>query len=92
MHYFVTFLFLKRKREPVVLLLLCYGCLFTVNVLVCLQCVIMVFTDHTHLLFKTWNSQTCLSSPVIVILTVPRRRFYVDLFYGCVKIVSEYDQ
>ena len=50
---------LKRKRELVALLLLSYGCLPTVNVLwlfltvlwVSLQCVIVVFLDHTHLLF-----------------------------------------
>ena len=50
---------LKRKRELVALLLLSYGCLPTVNVLwlfltvlwVSLQCVIVVFPDHTHLLF-----------------------------------------
>ena len=49
---------LKRKRELVALLLLSYGCLVTVNVLwlflwvpwVGLQCVFMVFPDHTHLL------------------------------------------
>ena len=52
---------LKRKRELVSLLLLSYRCLVTVNVLwlfltvpwVRLQCVIVVFSDHTHLLFGT---------------------------------------
>ena len=44
---------LKRKRELVALLLLSYGCLFIVNVLplfplVGLQCVIMVYPDHTY--------------------------------------------
>ena len=50
---------LKWKRELVVLLLLSYRWLVTVNALwpfltepwVGLQCVIMVFPDHTHLLF-----------------------------------------
>ena len=50
---------LKRKRELVALLLLSYGCLATVNGLwlflavpwVGLQFVIVVFLDHTHLLF-----------------------------------------
>ena len=50
---------LKRKRELVALLLLSYGCLPTLNVLwlfltvlwVSLQCVIVIFSDHTHLLF-----------------------------------------
>ena len=53
------FIVLKRKKEPVALLLLSYRCLVTVYVLwlfltvpwVGLQCVIMVFPDHTHLLF-----------------------------------------
>ena len=65
MHYFVSLLvlqiILKRKREMVALLLLSYGCLVTINVLwlflavpwVCLQCVIVVFPDHTRLLFDT---------------------------------------
>ena len=52
---------LKRKRKIVVLLLLSYTCIVTINVLwlflavtwVGLQCVIVVFPDHTHLLFNT---------------------------------------
>ena len=51
---------LKRKRELVALLLLSYGCPATVYVLwlflmvpwVGLQCVMVVFPDHTHLLFN----------------------------------------
>ena len=51
---------LKRKRELFALLLLSYGCLVTVSVLwlflalqwVGLRCVIVVFPDHTHLLFS----------------------------------------
>ena len=47
---------LKRKRKLVILLLLSYRCIFTINVLwllltvpwVGLQCVIVVFPDHTH--------------------------------------------
>ena len=50
---------LKRKRKLVALLLLSYICIVTINVLwpflavlwVGLQCVIVVFSDHTHLLF-----------------------------------------
>ena len=50
---------LKRKRKLVALLLLTYRCIVTINVLwlfltmpwVGLQCVIVVFPDHTHLLF-----------------------------------------
>ena len=49
---------LKRKRKLVALLLLSYRCIVTINVLwlfltvpwVRLQCVIVVFPDHTHLL------------------------------------------
>ena len=53
---------LKRKRELISLLLLSYGRLVTVNVLwltvpwVGLQCVIVVFPYHTHLLFKDHGS------------------------------------
>ena len=50
---------LKRERNVVVLLLLSYRCLVTVNVLwlflmvpwVGMQCVILAFPDHTHFLF-----------------------------------------
>ena len=50
---------LKRKRELVALLLLSYGCFVIVNILrlflsvlwVGLRCVIVVFPDHTRLLF-----------------------------------------
>ena len=48
---------LKRKRELIALLLMSYGCLVTVNDMwfflmmpwVGLQCVIVVFPEHTHL-------------------------------------------
>ena len=64
MHYFMSILIsifaiiLTRKRELVVLLLLSIRCLVTVNVpwllltmlWVGLQCVIVIFSDHTHLL------------------------------------------
>ena len=60
---------LKRKRELAALLLLSYGFLVTVYVLwlfpmvpwVGLQCVIVVFPDHTHLLF-------CIISSFAIIL------------------------
>ena len=50
---------LKRKRKLVALLLLSYRYIVAINVLwffltmpwVSLQCVIVVFPDHTHLLF-----------------------------------------
>ena len=50
---------LNRKRKLVALLLLSHRCIVTINVLwlfltmpwVGLQCVIVVFPDHTHLLF-----------------------------------------
>ena len=51
---------LKRKRKLGSLLLLSYGCVVTINALwlfltvSCfgLQCVVVVFPDHTHSLFK----------------------------------------
>ena len=51
---------LKRKRKLVVLILLSYICNVTINVMwlfltvpwVGLQCVIVVFPDHTHLHFN----------------------------------------
>ena len=54
---------LKRKRKLVALLLLSYRCIVTINVLwlfltvpwVGMQCVIVVFPDHTHLLFDNLN-------------------------------------
>ena len=54
---------LKRKRELAALLLLSYRCLVTVNVLwlgltkpwVSLHCVIVVFRDHSHLIFGKGN-------------------------------------
>ena len=57
---FLVSIILQRKREQVALLLLCYGCLVTVNVLwlfltvpwVGLQCIIVVFPDHTHFIFN----------------------------------------
>ena len=63
MHYFVSILFfatiLKRKRKLVALLVLSYRCIVTINALwlfltvlwVGLQYVIVIFPDHTHLLF-----------------------------------------
>ena len=51
---------LKRKRKLAALLLLSYRCIVTINVLwlfltvpwAGLQCVSVVFPDHTHLLFN----------------------------------------
>ena len=50
---------LKRKRKLVALLLLFFRCIVTINVMwlfltvswVGLQCVVVVFPDHTYLLF-----------------------------------------
>ena len=50
---------LKRKRKLVALLVLSYRCIVTINVMwlflalpcVGLQCVIVLFLNHTHLLF-----------------------------------------
>ena len=62
---------LKRKRELVALLLLSYGCLVAVNGLclflkvswVGLQCVIVLFPDHTHFLFYCNWQDTRLWQP-----------------------------
>ena len=61
-HYFVSILVLQSsgRKKLVALLLLSYRCIFTINVLwifptvpwVGLQCAIVVFPDHTHLLLK----------------------------------------
>ena len=68
MHYVLLILvfaiILKRKRKLVALLLLSYRCIITINVIwlfltmpcVGLQCVIVVFPDHTHLLFFHHNT------------------------------------
>ena len=53
----------KRKRKLVALLLLSYRCIVTIHVLwlfltvllVGMQCVIVVFTDHLHLLFVLYS-------------------------------------
>ena len=63
----------KRKRKLVALLLLSYRCLVTVKALwlfptvlwVGLQCVIVVFPDHTHLLFFL------VTRTILVIIIVP---------------------
>ena len=67
MHYFVFFssfaIILKGKRELVALPLLSYECLVAVNVLwlfltvpwVGLQCVVVVFPDHSHLLYDIYS-------------------------------------
>ena len=52
-----SFNHLEEERKLVAALLLSYRCIVTINVLwlfltvpqVCLQCVIVVFPDHTHL-------------------------------------------
>ena len=54
---------LTRKRELITLFLLSFRCLVTVNVLwlflmvplVYLQCVIVIFPDHAHLLFYSFS-------------------------------------
>ena len=74
MHYFVSILVL-RKRKLVALLLLC---IVTINViwlyltvpLVGLQCVIVVFPAHTHLILcLLWNlTVTTPSYPFTIVL------------------------
>ena len=66
---------LKRKRKLVAWLLLSYRCIVSINVLrlfltvslVCLQYVIVVFPDHTNLLFDQLESSMLQCSTVIAI-------------------------
>ena len=54
---------LKRKRKLVALILLFYRCIVTINVLwlflavpwVGIQCLIVIFSNHTHITFETNN-------------------------------------
>ena len=63
---------LKRKRKLVALLLLSYRCIVTINTMwlfltapwVGLQYVIVVFPDHTHLLFNACASREGSGEPV----------------------------
>ena len=65
---------LKRKRKLVALLLLSYRCIVTINVLwlfltmpwVGLQYMIVVFPDHTHLLFVTTQIQAVNTGRAII--------------------------
>ena len=74
---------LTRKRELVVLLLLSFGCLITVNVLwlfltvpwVGLQFVSVVFSDHYHLLLVLNPEKTETLDLTFRILTLPRHVF-----------------
>ena len=69
MHYLFAII-LKRKRKLVALLLLHYRCIVTINVLwlfltvpwVGLHNVIVVFPDHTHLLFSIQVFEDCRKS------------------------------
>ena len=75
---------LKRKRKLVDLLLLSYRCIATIFVLwlfshgvvVWLQCVIVVFPEHTHLLFHYKNFKAYLeiisSDPSIYSMDHPK--------------------
>ena len=53
---------LKRKRKLVALLLLSYRCIAVLWV--GLHCVIVVFPDHTHLLFVTYSNRNCFMHSV----------------------------
>ena len=60
----------------IALLLLSYGCLANVYVIwlfltvpcVCLQCEIVVFPDHTRLLFGLWSVNLTLSGHILLFL------------------------
>ena len=68
----------KKRKLKVALLLLSYRCIVTINVLwlfltvpwVGLYCVIVVFPDHTHLLFILYNLyKSLLAENKIKVLT-----------------------
>ena len=73
---------LMGKRELVALLNLSSWCLVMVERLFlalpwgCLRFVIVVFPDHTHLLFLGLYRETSLCLPVVLLFTVPRRCFF----------------
>ena len=84
-HYFVSFpscpfaIILRRKREQVALFLLSYGGVVYVYVLllfpvpkVGLHCVIVVFPDHTYLLFVVicWESADLLALLYVMVYCV----------------------
>ena len=69
---------LMGKRELIALLNLSSRCLVMVEwlflavPLVCLQFVIVVFPDHTHLLFLTINNKSTTTSYFFAYRTIPR--------------------
>ena len=82
---------LKRKRKLVALLLLSNRCIVTINVLwlfltvpwVDLQCVIVVFPDHTHLLLRKvgCNNALCQICKVSLTMISPQNiLFQIDVF------------
>ena len=70
MSFFCFAFILTRKIELVVVLILPVGCLVTVNVLwlcltvtwVVLQCVIVVFSDHTHFIMLCRGEHDAIKS------------------------------
>ena len=73
---------LKKKRMLVALLLLSYRCIASINVLwlfltvswVGLQYVIVVFSDHTYLLFGDVNLYCRKSTPDVMLTVFPQFR------------------
>ena len=84
MHYFASFLVLRLSESW----LLCFYCLVTVNVLwliftvpwVGLQCVIVVFRDHSHLLFEP------LVGGHVSINNIMLSSVYLETFYDCIRL------
>ena len=72
---------MKKKRKPVALLLLSYRCIVTIIVMslfltvpwIGLQCVVVVFSDHTHLLFGDgcWHPDS-----ILTLIVFQSRRFF----------------
>ena len=97
---------LKRKRKLVALLLLSYRCIGTINVLwlfpvvpwVGLQCVIVVFPDHTYFLFvyPTYSIIVDIEGQVIVSgslmsIFIQKRRNYIDAAISIYHLVAKSD-
>ena len=93
---------LKRKRELVALLLLFFGCLVTVNVLwlflmvpwAGLQCVIVVYPDHTYFLLKCWVRDKITQNSLFILVyqtNVARRQKVLNYSFVLIyKIFHNY--
>ena len=78
MSFLVFAIILPRKRELVAMLLLSFGCLVTVNILwlflmvlwAGLQCVIVVYPDHTYFVLKCWVRDKIIQNSLFIYLNL----------------------